>query len=521
MRFFASLWAFGLGAVLLAAAAAAQPQDTTRTREVQILNADSLSGGVVGGERVQQLVGNVLLRQDSTWLRARRALRYLDRNEILFTGAVRIIDKRDTLWADRVVYDRLNKVGRAHGNVRLSDGEVRVTAPSGIYYTREKRAVFDAGVRLVDSTAVLESRTGAYWTEEKRAEFAGEVHLDEPRSRLRADSVTYHRETEVSLARGHVFIERLGEDADRDGGQDDGQDEAAADSTLRTLLFGDRAYHDERAGFSRIEGRPLLVQLRRDDDAPADAAGVDTLLIRAVVLEATRVDSLQRLVALDSVRVWRRDLAAVADSVVYDRIRLRGEAAREEARLFKQPVAWFEQSQVSGDTLRVLGRGGAVDTLRVRGNAFVAQQDTVLNRIQQLRGRHLTAAFRDDSLRTLLIGPNAESIFYRADDDDQPAGAVQTSADRITFYFEGGEVARISAVRGIEGTYYPEDQLPSPFQLDGFRWMPERRPERAALLGPVEIPVPAVEAAPPPVLPEAPVQLPTPASEAENTPEQR
>ena len=33
-----------------------------------------------------------------------------------------------------------------------------------------------------------------------------------------------------------------------------------------------------------------------------------------------------------------------------------------------------------------------------------------------------------------------------------------------------------------EGTYYPEHLLPSPFELEGFQWVPERRPAKAPLL---------------------------------------
>ena len=114
-------------ALAAAIAAEARAQDTTRVREVVILHADSLAGEIVGGERVQRLVGNVALRQDSTWLWADRVVRFLDRDEIVFTGRGRIVDAADTLWAASVIYDRRTKTGRARGDVRLSDGDVVVT----------------------------------------------------------------------------------------------------------------------------------------------------------------------------------------------------------------------------------------------------------------------------------------------------------------------------------------------------------------------------------------------------------
>lgn len=463
--------------------------DTTRTREVDV-SADLLEEDVSGGERVRRLTGNVRLRQEDTRLWSERAVQYLDRREILFIGDVLVVERGDTLRADSVLYNRATKVGRASGNVRLSDGDVLVTAPSGLYFTREKRAEFTDGVRLIDSTAVLSSAAGEYWSDEKRAEFFGDVRLDEERTHLEADTVTYHRETDVSIARGRVFIERLGE-----------EDGAEADSLTRTLLLGEYAYNEDSTAYSRIEGEPLLIQLRQD----SVGAEVDTLLIRAAVLESSRSDSLRRLIALDSVRIWQRELAAVADSVVYDRLELAstGDSSREEVRLYGSPIAWLQQNQVSGDTMLVKARNNLVDSLFVRSEAFVARPDSAQQRIDQLRGRNLEANFEDDSLRTMSIGPQAEAINFRTDERGGPSGAVRMSADRITFQFEGDEVRRIAAVRGTEGTYYPERRLPDQLELQGFLWVPERMPTKAGLLGPTAIPLERPELARTLSLPDA------------------
>ncbi|MCH8960628.1 MAG: hypothetical protein IH820_04710, partial [Bacteroidetes bacterium] len=319
--------------------------DSTAPRTT-IVTGDSLSQQEENGELVQYYIGHVEGTQDSTILRADWAKRFIARKQVLLTGNVLLIDKGDSLYADTVFYDELNKIGRALGHVRLSDGEVVALAPSGIYFIEEKWARFSEGLTLKDSTAVITSRTGSYWTQEKRAELEGAVRLQAERTYMEADSLSYFRETEVSIARGNVFIERIGGDAE-------------ADSTIRTLLFSQWAYNDEQAGLSRIRGRPLLVQLRQD----STGADVDTLIIQALYLEAIERDSLRRLVAVDSVQVWRSDLAAVADSVVYERFEAPADTldtlARdwiEETRLYRGPILWVGQAQLSGDTIRAQGR---------------------------------------------------------------------------------------------------------------------------------------------------------------------
>ena len=438
------------------------------------VRADLLEGDVEDGERIRRLTGNVRLRQEDTHLRARQAVQFIERREVLFMGDVFVVERGDTLRTDSLLYDSLGKTGRARGRVRLSDGEVLVRAPSGLYFTREKRAQFTDGVTLVDSTATLTSQGGEYWSGEKRAEFYGAVTLREPGTFLTADSVTYYRESDISLARGRVFIERLG---DEDGDED---------SLVRSLLFGERAHNDDPAGTSRMQGYPLLMQLRRDSvDAP-----IDTLLIRARVLESSRSDSAQRLVAFDSVRIWRSGLAALADSVVYSRTTSSSEGPRlETVRFFGDPMVWFQENQVWGDTLWVEGRPQSVDTLFVRGGAFVARRDSVLDRVHQLRGGRLVATFERDSLRTLSIGPQAEAVHFRRDEDETPGGAVHMSADRIDMYFQEGNLERLEAIRGTEGTYYPETVLSGALSLEGFVWLPAIRPRKRSLLGDVGIPV--------------------------------
>ena len=317
-------------------------------------------------------------------------------------------------------------------------------------------------MRLVDSLTVLTSRNGEYFSEEKRAEFFGDVVLEENRTYLEADSVTYFRDTEVSLGYGNVFIERIG-----------GDEEAEQDSTTRTFLFGHYAYNDNRNGYSRMQDDVLLLQIRVDSTSTES----DSLLMKAATMEAIREDSLQRLIAVDSVRIWREDFAAIADSAVYDRISISESPLFEENRLYNSPIAWFDNYQLSGDTLRATARDGHIDSLLVRQNSFAAYDDSTTSRINQLKGQHLTGLFEQDSLKSLTVGPQAESIYFRMSSEKQQLGATKTTGDQIRLFFKGNELTSIRGYSGLEGTYYDGSLIPEPFQLDGFQWVPESRPK--------------------------------------------
>ena len=464
------------------------PADTAQQEPVR-LQADALSGATEQGEALRRLIGDVRLRQGDTRLWANRATQYLARKEILFRGDVLIVERGDSLSADSVLYDTRSKIGQASGNVRLTDGEVVVHAPAGRYFTDQQKAQFNEGLRMVDSTTVLTSQAGTYFSDARRAELYGNVHLNHPDAHLTADSLTYYRERDVSRARGHVTIERW--------------DQEAADTTesaSRTFILGGRAYNDEQMGYSRVEEQPILMHLRQD------AGEVDTLLIRAKRLEAVRTDSLRRLTAVDSVRIWQHDFAAVSDSAVYDQYIAGEDSTREETRLFQSPVAWFQETQVSGDSLHTQGRSGSVDSLFVYQSAFAAQQDT-LGRIQQLGGRRLLGLFHEEALRRLEVGPNAESVYYLTNEQGKPAGAVRVSGDSIAFSFREGTLRKIRVLSGVQGTHYPQGQIPSSLKLPNYRWLPDVRPSKEDLLKsrPPFRPLPGPD--------EAPEQLPAPRRE--------
>ena len=445
-----------------------QSGENNEIEEVEIESANRLEQSTLQGELVRVLEGNVRLRHEETQMRARRVFEYLERNQVLLMGDVLIIERGDSLTADSVLYDKRLKRGTASGDVRLTDGDVNVFSPTAQYYTEEKWAVFDQSVKLVDSVSVMTSQKGEYFSDEKRAEFFGEVALTEDRTYLEADSVTYFRETEISIGRGNVFIERWG-----------GAEEQAEDTSGVTLLFGRYAYNDNQERYSLIEGNAFLVQLQPD----SVEARVDTLLISASRLESIREDSLQRLIAVDSVEIWRDRMSALADSVVYDRItETDSTEGRDENRFYKQPVAWFNDYQITGDTIRATGKRGGIDSLFVQDQAFSVQQDSLLQRLNQIKGQRLIGLFLDDQLERIQVGPRAEAIYYQKDENDGPNGAIKASGDRIELQFAGNELRRFNFISGIEGSQFPEHLLPQPFELEGLRWIPEERPTREGLL---------------------------------------
>ncbi|WP_263789487.1 OstA-like protein [Salinibacter sp.] len=460
-----------------------QPAPDTSAPPRAFVNADSL---IRRERRVQDLYGDVFVRQDSTRLRSDYARRYLSRSELLFTDNVVIYERGDTLRADTVRYDRATEVGYARGNVRLTNGEVNVRADSARYFASEKRSVFPDSVVLVDGDRVLRAQRGTYWSDEGRAEFGGRVRLTEPGTTLLSDSLTYYRDRDRSVAYGNVFIDRRG---------DDGAD---ADTTARTYLFGNRADNREARRYSRVEGDALLVRVRMD----STGAPSDTLVVAARRLEAFRTDMRRRLVAVDSVRIWQPDLSATADSAVYDRVvapppdsvagrrppidtirpppdsvapqagsdSLRAAAATASPPVPSQkqatappdsaggrsrPVPDTSARSAGADTSRQSRPQGASETASRRWAPPTARADSVLPIEETRLFRAPTTWFEDsqvwgDSIRVRARNRSPDTVFVRgagfaAQRDSVLDRIQQLKAETITAFFEKGTLRRVRA----------------------------------------------------------------------------
>ena len=519
--------------LVLAQSAAAQ------TRQVEIVNADrvEVSTDSLDGT-VRRLSGDVRLRQDTTALRADRAVQFVDRNQVELTGAVRIVSGTDTLTADRVLYDSLAKTARATGRVRVGDGTSTLFAPTVTYSSRDEISTFADGGRILHEGAVITSPSGRYSSAQRRArldgpltitdsagvatadrgdydarlqrlDLAGAVHLERELEALDADSLVYFRRTERARAFGQVVLERR-----------ELQDSTATDSVAggaaarRAFLFGERLAFDGKAETAAMRSPdaardPLLVVF----DTDADGA-TDTTFARAPRLDATReirpsaapgvaADTLQVLTAAGGARLRRPDLGAVADSVRFVRevpglaegadSTAQAAPTRDRLALFgaAPPRVWADGAQISGDTLRASGRGGDVDSLRVLGRAFLVRPDSVTARLNQIRGGQMLARLRDGQVWRLAVWPTAEALYFRADEQGALAGADRVSADSLAFRFadpgapgQAGDLREVAGFGGVAGTAYPARAVPPDLALPGLAYAPDDEPTPASLLAP-------------------------------------
>jgi len=215
--------------------------------------------------------------------------------------------------------------------------------------------------------------------------------------------------------------------------------------TDNITITGRRLEHWSERQFSRVTEQPVLMQV--DSSAPGK---YDTLIVRSKVMEADR-DTLKLLLAIDSVEIVRTDLAAVCEVAGFytaaDSILLRG-----------APVVWYQDTQITGDSINVFLKRRKLSHVNVMGNAFaISQSDSVFReRYDQITGEFMRLQFADKGLQRITVDTRAISL-YHLYEDSLANGLNKTSGDRILILFEDGKVESIRVVGGVEGQYFPEN----------------------------------------------------------------
>ena len=384
-------------------------------RTVVIEQADSLVGREIDGESVQELSGNVRIRQENVVILCDQAVRFIASGKFLLTG-----------------------------HVVIQDDSMTITTPRGAYFRDTRHAEAYERVTLDDGVSHLEADFGAYDVDPRVAFFRSRVMARDTSALLHADTLTYERNLKVMHATGRVRI--------------DNTDDAVT-------ITGGELVHNGTTGHSRVTVSPMLVKC---DSA---AGGLfDTLIVESLIMESFR-DSVRRLCATDSVRFVRKDLAGRAGSVVFH---TRGDSLE----LRRSPILWYQATQITGDSINVYLFRRALDRIVVMGEAFaVSRSDSAFpDRFDQLAGETITMKFHDRALRRIDVDVQALSVYYLYE-DSAANGLNRASGDGITMTFADGRAKTIRVAGGVEGKYYPEPLVhrrERDYQLHGFSWRDDR-----------------------------------------------
>jgi hypothetical protein len=176
------------------------------------------------------------------------------------------------------------------------------------------------------------------------------------------------------------------------------------------------------------------------------------------------------------VKIYRGSLQGICDSLTYD---------RQDSIIYlnRNPVLWQAKNQLTADSMQIRSKRGRIDEMRLYGNAFAVDQDTLLN-FNQTKGRTMMAYFQANKLRRVDVLGNAESIFYALDNDTATTGMNRVLSANMRMLFVDSKLNKITVLTNPEAKFIPPHELkPDDERLKGYRWLAKERPTRRQVLG--------------------------------------
>ena len=462
----------------------------------------------------QILTGDVCFRHEDALMYCDSAYFFEKTNSLDAFGHVRLV-QGDTLlgFGDVLYYDGDTKLARFRKHVKLIHGRADenptiLTTDSLNYDRAAEVAYYFRGGEVKDSLNTLTSVRGRYRPKTKQAVFSKDVRLVNPRFVLTSDTLLYNTETKIAdLVSPTDIIYEKETDIKTSLGWYNTQTEQSMllnrsfihHSDGKTMT-GDTIYYDKLIGFGEVLGHMEMQDSVRQATLfgeygqmwEADSKGyatdsalmvdwsdmqhmtyihADTLFTQEVhFADNARADSTYRRVqAHYGVRVFRDDMQMVCDSLVYL-------SSDSTIHLYKKPVCWSDNQQISSDSIIVYLVNSAVDHAKGYGNALCVMQDS-LQFFNQMSGKEIIVTLVDGEVNLIDMSGNALTIYYPRESDGSYVGMNTTESSFIRMFVEKQKIHHILFTKETTGVMYPMDQIPSDGdKLALFFWADNARP---------------------------------------------
>lgn len=512
---------------------AQQLADTSTKRKINILNAERLNYQKKDSSEFQSAVGKVIIKQDSTLFYCDSVVLNKTTNVLEAFNHVHINDNDSVnTYSDYLRYLGNDKKAYLKGNVKLTDGKGVLTTPDLDYDLNTHIGIYTKTGKVVTDSSVLTSQEGYYYGETRDVYFKKNVVLVNPSYNVTADTLLYNTYTNVATFTVPTVIKAPNKKRIlTSGGYYDMKNKVAyfnkrphiedsttildanevisVDSTQQSEASGNVVYKDTAQGVTIFSNNlksngKLSSVLATQQPIMVIKQDQDSIYMAADTFFSARLSSLRKYrnvpVILDSlplndsirlndsatakndsakdryfeayyhVKIYSDSLQAVGDSLFY--------SSEDSAfRLFKNPVVWSRESQVTGDTIYLFTQNKKPKRMYAYENALSIQQ-VGPNYYNQVKGRTLNAYFVNGDIDHVRTQGNSESIYYGQDDSSKFIGVNRATADVIDMYFVNREAQRVVFRNNLEGTTYPMRQMnPDDMRLRGFDWLDDRRPK--------------------------------------------
>ncbi|HEY1019667.1 MAG TPA: OstA-like protein [Sediminibacterium sp.] len=503
-------------------------------KQLDIIWADRLNMLTVDSlHKYFSLAGKAHVRQEKTDFFADSIVLNEIDNSLEAFGNIHINDADSVhTYAQYLKYLGKEKKAFLNKKVRLTDGKGQLTTEALEYDVTVKIGTYLNGGKVVNKKTTLTSKEGYYYGDTKDVIFKKNVLLIDPEYKVVTDTLQYNSGTEIATftsptkiysdsgrrvittrqgyfdmknKRGILNKRSVIEDSTYTFTADD---MAVDDSTKLGEFRGNAVYRgkDTAQGFDMIANniktdRKKDILLATEKPILLIKQGPDSIYVSADTLYTARLsdllktrkvpmirDTAGRKTITDSsknasdstnkyfeayfnVKIFSDSLQAVGDSLFYS-------LQDSVFRLFRNPVIWAKDNQITGDTIYLYVKNKKPERMYVFENAMAISKVDSTQFFNQLKSTTINALFEDGKINFMRAKGNAENVYYGQDEQNRFIGVSKSSADVIDMLFDDSKPKRVSFIRGFDGTSYPMRQANhEELKIRGFQWLDKIRPK--------------------------------------------
>lgn len=511
--------------------------DTAKGNRLDIIAADRENFEKIEGKGdFLSLVGNVQLKQGVTYFYCDSAVLNQTANIIEAFGNVHINDADSVqTYSQYLRYLGKEKIAFLKKNVKLTDKKSVLTTDELEYNTDTRIGTYLKGGKVVDGPTILTSTEGFYYGETRDIYFKKKVFLNDPQYKVTTDTLLYNTYTQLARFTVPTKIVNGKRIVRTSEGYYDMKNKKAVfgkrptvDDKDYTLTADDMAY-DDSTGFGEAQGsviykskdtasaytilannvksnsktgavlatqKPLMI-IKQDRDSiyitgdtlysgkltelekyrkvPDVSDSLYSVKNKAVNLKDS--NSNRYFEAYFNVKIFSDSMQAVGDSLFY--------SFRDSTfRLFKDPIVWAQQNQITGDTIYLYTENKKPHRFYVFENALAINR-AEKELFNQVKGNTINGIFKEGNIDFFRAKGSAEDIYYTADEQGGFIGVNRSTSDVIDVSFKERKPYKVVFRNNLQGTLSPIKQIkPDDLHVRGFKWFDEKRPKtKFELLG--------------------------------------
>ena len=430
--------------------------------------------------------GKVRIKQGDTINMNSNYVEYSGKTQLAFaSGAVVLKDPTSVITTDTLYFDRLKQEAfyQSKGKV-VRDTTGTITSTIGRYYMKTKKYQFVNNVKLVNPEYLIDSNRLDFYSLSGYAFLYGPTTITSETSVIYCERGFYNtsNDTGYFVKKSKInYDERVVEGDslyfDRNKGFASATNNIVITDTLNnTIVKGHYAEVFRKRDSLFMTKRALAITLQEND----------SIFVHSDTLMVTGKPDKRITRAYYNAKIYKSNLSGKSDSIHMQQstgltqlINLDHNINKDAFYKPKKPVLWNVKNQITGDSIHLISNSisESLDSLKVFNNAFVISKDTLGDGYNQISGKKLFGLFENNSLSTIDIIKNAETIYFLRNEANELVGIDKSKSGAIKIWLTDNAIDEMRKYNQIGGNTYPELDFPENEKiLRGFNWRESERP---------------------------------------------